>query len=222
MFSLSPQRVIIPKKCSVLFECQFYPTFQDQFYFKILTAQILWMNLNPPDLQASDLCAPLSISIRLLGHSFPENTGWIPRVEVPINIIVPSTLPTFPTRNTFLLQAKGHLPVLYKFLPPRNSVFIIKPMAGIIRQYQIIIVQLQTVTKKNSACIEQWELELNGQHDRKIQVYFKGQVEFPSVIVGNSNFIKFDCTHPGCQGIKRESFRNDISYPLRLKQCQFY
>lgn len=205
--------MVLPKKEAVLFECHFYPNFEDQFYFKILTAHIIWMHNN---CDTSDLYVPLLISLRLLGHSFPENTGWIPRLEAPVNVILPATLPTFATRNTFLMEAKGHLPVLFKLLAPKNSLFVVKPMAGIIRNYQIVVVQMQTVTSKNCGCIEQWGLEINGQKERRIQMYFKGQAEFPSIMVGNSNFIKFDCIHPGCQGIVRESLRNHTSYPIQL------
>lgn len=216
VFSISPQKVIIPSKESILFECHFYPNYEDQLYFKILTAQIIWMQTTTESIN-TELFIPLLISLRLLGHSFPQNTQWIPRVAAPVNVILPSTLPSFSTRNTFLIQSKGHLPVLFKFLPPNNSFFVVKPMAGIIRQFQIIVVQMQTVSTQNSGCIEQWQLEINGQKDRRLEVYFKGQVEYPSVIIGNSNFIKFDCIHPGCQGVKREAFRNEVSYPLRFK-----
>lgn len=165
----------------------------------------------------SDVFVPLLISLRLMGHSFPENMGWIPQIETPINVILPSTLPKYPTRNTFLLQSKGHLPVLFKFIPPKNSTFVVKPMIGIIRKYQVIVIQLQTATFKNSGCVELWQLVLNGQNDRRIQIYLKGQAEYPSVLIGNNNFIKFDCMHPGCQGIKREFFKNLVSYALRFK-----
>lgn len=203
----------LPKKESVLFECHFYPNYEDQFYFKTLTAKIVWMCHG---CESPEVYVPLLISLRLLGHSFPENTGWIPRLDAPVNVILPSILPTFPTRTTFLLRTKGHLPVFFKFSAPKNSLFVVKPMAGIIRRYQIVVVQMQTVASKNSACIEQWLLELNGQKDRKLQVYFKGQAEFPSVMVGNSNYISFDCIQPGCQGVSKESFRNQVSYPVRL------
>lgn len=215
MFSISPQKVAVPKKESVLFECHFYPNSEHQLYFKILTAHIVWMHL-PSESINTNLFLPLSVSLRLLGHSFPENAEWIPRVDVPVNIILPSTLPICPTYNTLLIKSKGHLPVLFKFLPPTDgSIFIVKPAAGIIRDYQIIVVQMQSITAKNSSCVEQWQLELNGQKERKLRLYFKGQSEYPTVLIGNNNFIEFDCIHPGCQGIKRESFKNKSSYPIR-------
>lgn len=214
MFSISPQRVVVPKRESVLFECHFYPNFQDQLYFKILTAEIIW-TLTGPESMNANFFVPHLISLRLLGHSFPENKTWIPRVDVPVNVILSSTLPQYPTYNTFLIQSKGHLPVLFKFIPPKNSVFVVKPIAGIIRKYQIIVVQMQTFATENSAYIEQWQLELNGQKDRTLQIYFKGQTEYPSVSIENNNFIDFGCIHPGCQGIRHVLFRNDVSYPLR-------
>lgn len=213
MFSISPQKVVVPKEESVLFECHFYPNFEDQLYFKILTAEIKWAQTDGTE--PTEFFVPLLISLRLIGHSFPENTQWIPRVDVPVNVILPSTLPKFPTYNTFLMQSKGHLPVLFKFIPPNNSVFVIKPMAGIIRNHQIVVVQMQTVTSENTGCIEQWQLELNGEKEGKLQVYFKGQTEHPSVLIGNNNFIDFGCIHPGCQEIRRVSFKNEVSYPLR-------
>lgn len=91
-------------------------------------------------------------------------------------------------------------------------------MAGIIRDYQIVVVQMQTVVSKNSGCVEQWLLEVNGEMERRLQVYFKGQAEFPSVMVGNNNFIKFGCIQPGCQGVIHESFRNRVSYPVKLNE----
>lgn len=129
--------MIIPANESVIYECRFSPNFKEQLYHKILTAQIIWS----ADLtQDEEITVPLAISLRLigiiftgklkkssktllpfLGHSFPENTSWIPRVEViPPSVVLPSCLPSFPSTTTFLIQSKGHLPVLFKFLAPRR------------------------------------------------------------------------------------------------------
>lgn len=205
--------MLLPKKQAVLFECHFFPNAEDRFYCKKLTLQAVWA----PNKLTTDVTVPVMVSAMFLGHSFPKDTSWIPRLEAPTNVILPSTLPTFQTHNTFVLESLGHLPVLFKFLAPRRSLFLVKPMAGIIRSSQIIVVQLQTVSQKKSGCVEQWLLELNGQSDRRLQIYFKGQAEFPSVLVGTNNHIQFDSIHPGCQGIKKESLRNEVSYPLKYK-----
>lgn len=87
-------------------------------------------------------------------------------------------------------------------------------MVGIIRDYQIIAVQMQPETNQNAAYIEHWQLELNGQRERVLPLYIKGQAEWPSITVGHRNVVRFGYIHPGCQDILQVPMRNNTSYPL--------
>lgn len=75
-------------------------------------------------------------SIISSGHSFPVcSDGWIPQYEIPYIIKMPPCVPSFPVYTTFAIKRFGHLPLMYRFVPPESSRFVVKPMMGIIYQY---------------------------------------------------------------------------------------
>lgn len=88
----------------------------------------------------------LSNAIRALfhtGHSFPVSfDGWIPQYEIPHVVKMPPCIPSSPTYATFLIRKYGHLPLMYCFVPPASSHFVVKPMMGIIHQYLRLIKHL--------------------------------------------------------------------------------
>lgn len=88
-------------------------------------------------------------------------------------------------------------------------------MVGIIRDYQIIVVQMQPNQECSAAYVEHWCLELNGQKDRTLPLYITGQTEWPLVTVGQDNTIRFGYIHPGCQESLRIPMKNNVSYPLK-------
>lgn len=121
-FKIFPEKVIISSKQSALYECKFQPKDESKLYSSILEAHILW-DFAGSNLEQDSFTVPLTATLRFIGHSFPENQAWIPSVIiVPSNtIILPLTLPTFPSYATFMIESRGHLPVLFKFLPPGKT-----------------------------------------------------------------------------------------------------
>lgn len=88
-------------------------------------------------------------------------------------------------------------------------------MAGVIKGYQIVVVKLQPVLMENAAYIEHWSIELNGQKDRLLPLYVKGQVEWPNISIGYMNSLKFNDVHPGCEEIQVVPMKNLVSYPIK-------
>lgn len=86
-----------------------------------------------------------------------------------------------------------------------------KPMVGLVRSFQIIVVQLETNSNEPNSYIEKWNIELNG-HGGIIPIYVKAQTDTPRLVVGSENCIKFDPMQPGTQ--------SSIYIPLRnLSSC---
>ena len=70
-------------------------------------------------------------------------------------------------------------------------------MVGLIRTYQIVIVQLESTSTEKKTYIEQWRLELNGHLHPDIQIYVKAQTDVPRVKVALDNIIRFEPMQPG-------------------------
>lgn len=104
---------------------------------------------------------------------------------------------------------------LVKIFKLSISNYIIKPMVGVIRRYQIIAVQLQPIEVEDAAYIEHWSIELNGQKDRLLPIYIKGHFEWPRVVIGRSNCVDLGYVHPGCEEISVVAMKNLVSYPIQ-------
>ncbi|RZC40393.1 uncharacterized protein BDFB_001112, partial [Asbolus verrucosus] len=74
-----------------------------------------------------------------------------------------------------------------------------KPMIGLVRKYQIVVVQLEANTSEKNSYIEKWNIELNGQVDRLLAIYVKAQTDVPFIEVALNNFIQFEPMQPGTQ-----------------------
>lgn len=48
---------------------------------------------------------------------------------------MPPSVPPYPVYTTFLIKRFGHLPLMFQFVSPSASHFIVKPMLGVIYQY---------------------------------------------------------------------------------------
>lgn len=81
-------------------------------------------------------------------------------------------------------------------------------MVGLIKYYQILIVQLENKSKKSQTFIEKWEIELNGQIERRFPIYFKASTDVPLIVVGNNNLIEFESAQPGTQSHRRVPIKN--------------
>lgn len=72
-------------------------------------------------------------------------------------------------------------------------------MIGIMKDFQIILAQLQTDLSNKKAYVECWGVELNGNRENCIPFYMKGFSEYPSLQIGSSNVVKFNTIQYGCQ-----------------------
>ncbi|GJQ87781.1 putative coiled-coil domain-containing protein 108 [Trypoxylus dichotomus] len=218
VFTIMPKSIKIPANDSQLFECKFSPPDADQFYEDILSAGVYWVD--PRRGEEIDLYAtvPIPIRLRLLGHSFPFGKRWIPQLSIPDTVILPPCLTDSATHTTFLLKLKGYLPVSYKFLPPKNAQFILKPMMGVIDDYQIVAVHFRsTGGEHGKAFVERWGVELNGTANDFRFIYVKTYCERPTVTIGNDNTVTFPTVHPNCQEIETVQIQNTSVHAIKYK-----
>ncbi|KAJ3643581.1 hypothetical protein Zmor_026282 [Zophobas morio] len=124
LFRLYPEKLEIPPKKSALYECRFQPDDTCRLSGAILNGHVTWSLFFDSDFPES-INVPIPITLRVIGHSFPKNQIWIPSISItPNNVILPLNLPNFPSWTTFIIRAHGHLPVLYKLVPPSKTLVI--------------------------------------------------------------------------------------------------
>lgn len=129
----------IPASQTALFEIVFSPDKDSSFFTRDLIGHV-FVDRQRKHSEEETLTFPATTSVRLIGHSFPVGSdGWIPQYEIPHVIKMPPCIPSSPTYATFLIRKYGHLPLMYCFVPPASSHFVVKPMMGIIHQYLHLI-----------------------------------------------------------------------------------
>ncbi|XP_044262850.1 uncharacterized protein LOC123010203 isoform X2 [Tribolium madens] len=197
LFRIYPEKLEIPGKMSALYECRFHPSVKCRLSSAIINGFVTWTPTEEDN--PLTINVPIPVSLRFIGHSFPGKQAWIPSISIiPNNVILPLCLPNLPSWTTFMIEAHGHLPVLFKLLPPRKTNFIMKPMVGLVRTFQIIVVQLESNSTEPTSYIEKWNIELNGRESSS-PIYVKAQTDVPRLVVGYENCIKFEPMQPGTQ-----------------------
>jgi len=152
----------IPANQTALFEVAFNPNRTSSFFARDLVGDVF---VKPQEDREETLTFPAITTVRLIGayslsisifyvyitpllpnsffyvgHSFPVcSDGWIPQYEIPHVVKMPPCVPSSPTYATFLIRRYGHLPLMYRFVSPASSHFVVKPMMGIIHQYLHLI-----------------------------------------------------------------------------------
>ncbi|XP_044755231.1 cilia- and flagella-associated protein 65-like isoform X2 [Coccinella septempunctata] len=222
VFRVQPNELIVKPDETGYFELSFNPDFRDHMYCRKMTAQIFWSSTPRPSTAASGDefegadNVPLEASLIMIGHSFPENQSWISAVEIiPTKVLFPVCLPGYQSFATFMLKSDGHLPVLFKFIPPTKSLITIKPMMGLMRFTKLFVAKLESLTTP-AVYKEEWRIEINGESQRNFKVFFLGQSDVPSVVIGEHNSITFNTTLPGCQDMVYVPIKNTSCYHLRL------
>lgn len=81
-------------------------------------------------------------------------------------------------------------------------------MIGIIREFQIVIVQLNTHSTDKNQYVECWTIECNNSKEHNIPIYLKGYAEYPTINVGNSNDVVFGTIQYGCEEILEVQMKN--------------
>ncbi|EFN63059.1 Coiled-coil domain-containing protein 108 [Camponotus floridanus] len=153
------------------------------------------------------------------GNSFPIcSDGWIPQYEIPHIVKMPSCLPSFPIYTTFLIKKFGHLPLMYHFVPPTSSHFVVKPMMGIIHEnYQIIVVGMLPGTDNERVYVERWAIRFNGNTKSECFIDFRGFAECANVSFNDQNLVKFAPTFPNCRELQQFYMRNITRHTIKYE-----
>ncbi|XP_073984283.1 cilia- and flagella-associated protein 65-like isoform X4 [Rhodnius prolixus] len=187
-FRIVPAAVSIQPGTSYSFVAQFLPKLPDYYYCEDINASLLWGS-------SSEFLAPFPLTLNLIGNTFQIGLcSWDPIFHLESEeIILPATAPNIPVYTTFSIYRTGHLPLLFKFVPPKLARFSIKPMQGLItKNLQICIARLFPGSQADIGYVERWELFLNIK--KKITIKFCGSAELPSLKFGDSAHITFPAT----------------------------
>ncbi|KAI4499931.1 hypothetical protein M0802_004801 [Mischocyttarus mexicanus] len=206
VFKIEPCKAKICPNHSALFEIIFQPNEENNLY----TNQFVGYYFDEEEElnnQDNFFTVPSFTCLRVIGHSFPASSaGWIPQYELPSTIILPPCIPPQPVYTTFLIKNSGHLPLMFSFLPPAGSHFIVKPMLGIIYEdYQVVVVQICPEMTGEHLYMEQWAICFNGKN--KDYISFKGYAEYANVSFNNST-IQFATVHLDTQKKEQILMRN--------------
>ncbi|XP_050455314.1 cilia- and flagella-associated protein 65-like [Cataglyphis hispanica] len=217
IFDIIPVITKVPAGQTVLFEVTFSPDkgsnlFAREFIGYVFTDQ--QENL----FYQENVVFPVITSVRLIGHSFPIcSDGWIPQYEIPHIVKMPPCLPSFPIYTTFLIKKFGHLPLMYRFIPPTSSHFFVKPMMGIIhKDYQIIVVGMLPGIDNERVYVERWAIHFNGNTKSEYFIDFRGFAECANVSF-RDQIVRFAPTFPNCQEPQQFYMRNITRHTINYE-----
>ncbi|KYN04120.1 hypothetical protein ALC62_04885 [Cyphomyrmex costatus] len=209
IFNITPTITKIPANQTALFEVTFNPNRASSFFARDLVGDV-FVKRQEDRFGEETLTFPAITSVRLIGHSFPIcSDGWIPQYEIPHVVKMPPCIPSSPTYTTFLIRKYGHLPLMYRFVPPTSSHFVVKPMMGIIhRDYQIIVIGMLPGNDDKRVYMERWAVYFNGNMKSEYFIDFQGYTEYANVSFSDQNTVSFAPTFPGCQSLQQFYMRN--------------
>ncbi|XP_011263936.2 uncharacterized protein LOC105256022 [Camponotus floridanus] len=215
-FNITPAIAKVPAYQTVLFEITFNPNKRSNLFAREFIGYIF---IEQEDLSEETLTFPAITSVRLIGNSFPIcSDGWIPQYEIPHIVKMPSCLPSFPIYTTFLIKKFGHLPLMYHFVPPTSSHFVVKPMMGIIHEnYQIIVVGMLPGTDNERVYVERWAIRFNGNTKSECFIDFRGFAECANVSFNDQNLVKFAPTFPNCRELQQFYMRNITRHTIKYE-----
>ncbi|XP_018393695.1 PREDICTED: uncharacterized protein LOC108772623 [Cyphomyrmex costatus] len=188
IFNITPTITKIPANQTALFEVTFNPNRASSFFARDLVGDV-FVKRQEDRFGEETLTFPAITSVRLIGHSFPIcSDGWIPQYEIPHVVKMPPCIPSSPTYTTFLIRKYGHLPLMYRFVPPTSSHFVVKPMMGIIhRDYQIIVIGMLPGNDDKRVYMERWAVYFNGNMKSEYFIDFQGYTEYANVSFSDQN-----------------------------------
>nr|XP_022918502.1 uncharacterized protein LOC111427540 [Onthophagus taurus] len=222
IFDINPHLVTIPPNNSVLLECSFKPDVPDRFYDHIMTGRVFW-SYEQDD--KHDVIVPVCIYLRVMGSSFPINKCWIPQTSYPKKVTIKPTYPNSLSYGTFKIKIMGNLPVSYRFVPPKNSRYTLKPSQGVILNEDIITIQFSSVDLYDKECVERWSIILNGRDDQCNFIIFSCYAEYPKLLLNKDNTIVFENILPGCYDVKPVVIKNISThytmYRLKIPNVNF-
>lgn len=88
-------------------------------------------------------------------------------------------------------------------------------MLGLIKNYQIIMIQLQPDGNDGKTYLEYWEVQLNGRKENCKPFYVKCYSSLPTVTIGVHNYINFDCIQIDCFEDKQVAVKNTSIHCLK-------
>lgn len=92
----------------------------------------------------------------------------------------------------------------------------LKPMVGLIKDFEIIAVVLKTELTPHKIYREQWFIEFNLCETRKMPIYFVGVASIPNVLIDKNGVVKFDKKiQIGTTSIRRFPIKNISVHDLR-------
>lgn len=91
-----------------------------------------------------------------------------------------------------------------------------KPELGIIKDFEIICVQMKTEPGVESFYHETWNLELCGNPKSFIPIDIRCLATFPRIVVGHNNIVEFGVGQPGIILEKYIAVRNISHLQMRL------
>ncbi|XP_043667015.1 cilia- and flagella-associated protein 65-like [Vespula pensylvanica] len=210
VFKIEPCIAKICPNHSALFEIIFQPNEENNLYTKQFIGYFFDDDAKSEGKEENKIFAiPSFTCIRVIGHSFPTSSaGWIPQYELPSTIVLPPCIPPLPVYTTFLIKKFGHLPLMFHFLPPADSHFVVKPMLGIIYEdYQVVVVQMCPEVMGEHLYMEQWAICFNGNPKNKDYISFKGYTEYANISF-NKSTITFATVHLDTQQKEQILIRN--------------
>ncbi|XP_071870317.1 cilia- and flagella-associated protein 65 [Bombus fervidus] len=214
IFNIIPSEMLVCAHQSALFELTFNPNTKNNLYGKKIICSVLLEHKKHSTF-------PFVTSVTVIGHSFPViSNGWIPQYEIPQTVIMPPCMPSYPVYTTFLIKRFGHLPLMFQFVSPSASHFLVKPMLGVIYQdYEIIVVEMTPKPQDEQIYIERWTVYFNGNTKNEYYIDFKGYAENANIVFGNNNVLSFPPVMLGCQQFLQLAMRNVTRHTIKY---QFY
>ncbi|KOX81229.1 hypothetical protein WN51_00137 [Melipona quadrifasciata] len=214
IFNVTPSELLVHAYQSALFELTFNPDIKCNLYGRKIICSVFLENKKLSTF-------PFVTSATMIGHSFPvTSNGWIPQYEIPQTVIMPPCVPPYPVYTTFLIKRFGHLPLMFQFVSPSTSYFLVKPMIGVIYQdYQIIVVEMTPKPQNEQIYIERWTVYFNGNMKDEHYIDFKGYAEYANIVFSNNNTLNFSQVMSGCQQFLELAMRNITRHKIKY---QFY
>ncbi|XP_026826887.1 LOW QUALITY PROTEIN: uncharacterized protein LOC105280367 [Ooceraea biroi] len=219
IFNITPATASVLASQTALFEVAFNPTSKSNLFVRELVGYVFTKQQEDYSYEGV-LAFPTITSVRLIGHSFPVcPDDWIPQYEIPRVVKMPPSVPSFLTYTTFVIRKFNRLPLMYCFVPPASSRFIVKPLMGIINQdYQIVVVGMLPGIDNEHIYEERWAIHFNGNTKSECFINFRGFTECANINFNNQkNVINLTSTFPGCRQTQLLHIRNVTRHMIRYE-----
>ncbi|XP_025195925.1 LOW QUALITY PROTEIN: uncharacterized protein LOC112595057 [Melanaphis sacchari] len=209
-FTISPKQFYIDSHDTKKLKCTFRPKIVPNIYFVEFEANVYFGTTNNSRLLAMNdafqnhmYVVPMNISLTVAGHSSDKPfNGWKSTCKLKNRVIVmPPTVPaSTPVFATLLIKKIVYVPTTFELRPPNKSMFLAKPMMGMINSdYQIVVFQLMKTSNKESLYAERWDVIFDGFDNNLISIDIYASAEFGCVTIGEWNHVVVpDDVQVGC------------------------